>query len=90
VIKQLDPPIPMDTPKGAGQATFLIDYGLEHDLYWVVFIDETRECWTLSNRDVRAQQNLTIGRGNFQDAHDKKISLNYHQQTQLNRPFGSV
>ncbi|MES2770351.1 MAG: hypothetical protein V4596_14505 [Bdellovibrionota bacterium] len=59
---QLNPSIPLETPKGSGQAMFLIDYGTEHDLYWVVFIDDTRECWTFSNRDVRAQPNITMGR----------------------------
>ena len=59
------PPLPLDTPKGSGQATLLIDYGLEHDLYWVVFLDDSRECWTFGNRDIRAQANLTIGRGQF-------------------------
>ncbi|MBC7712956.1 MAG: hypothetical protein H7177_06440 [Rhizobacter sp.] len=74
MITQLNPQIPMDTPKGPGLATFLIDYGMEHDLYWVVFIDESRECWTLSNRDVRVQQNLSIGRGKFRiNEKDKKV-----------------
>jgi len=79
MITQLNPPIPLDTPKGAGQATFLLDYGLEHDLYWVVFLDESRECWTFSNRDIRVQKNLTIGRGKFHEhaisKNEKKVSL---------------
>jgi len=79
MITQLNPPIPLDTPKGAGQATFLLDYGLEHDLYWVVFLDDSRECWTFSNRDIRVQKNLTIGRGKFHEhaipKNEKKISL---------------
>ena len=62
MILQLNPPIPVDTPKGTAQATFLIDYSAEHDLYWVCFIDETHECWTFGNRDIRAQTNVTLGR----------------------------
>ncbi|MGF6491933.1 hypothetical protein ABIE56_000086 [Luteibacter sp. 621] len=59
---QLNPPLPLNTPKGEGFAHFLIDYGPESDLYWTVFITETGEIWTFSNRDVRASKNITLGR----------------------------
>ena len=59
---QLNPPLPVVTPKGNGMAHVLIDPGAEHDLQWVCFIDETRECWTARNRDVRIQTNETMGR----------------------------
>lgn len=57
---QLTQPLPMKTPKGSGFCHFLIDYGIENDLYWVVFQDNG-EIWTWSNRDVRADVNITIG-----------------------------
>ncbi|TCV94111.1 hypothetical protein EC912_104308 [Luteibacter rhizovicinus] len=59
---QLNPPLPMNTPKGEGFAHFLLDYGPESDLYWTVFITETGEIWTFSNREVRASKNITLGR----------------------------
>ncbi|MET4676052.1 hypothetical protein [Luteibacter sp. ME-Dv--P-043b] len=59
---QLNPPLPMNTPKGEGFAHFLIDYGPESDLYWTVFITATGEIWTFANREVRASKNITIGR----------------------------
>jgi hypothetical protein len=59
---QLNPPLPLNTPKGEGFAHFLIDYGPESDLYWTVFITETGEIWTFSNREVRASKNITLGR----------------------------
>jgi hypothetical protein len=59
---QLDPPLPLNTPKGEGFAHVLIDYGPESDLYWTVFITGTGEIWTFSNRDVRASKNVTLGR----------------------------
>lgn len=59
---QLNPPLPMLTPKGEGFAHVLIDYGPELDLYWTVFITATGEVWTFSNRDVRASKNITLGR----------------------------
>lgn len=61
-ILQLNPPIPVDTPKGSGMATLLIDYGPEYDLMWVTFIDDTGECWTWPNPKIRAQKNITLGR----------------------------
>jgi hypothetical protein len=62
MILQLNPPIPMITPKGKGLAWAMIDYGIEHHLMWVVAIDVTGEIWTFSNSEVRAQKNITIGR----------------------------
>jgi len=59
---RLDPPLPLVTPKGEGMAHVLIDFGAEHHLQWVVFIDATGECWTFDNPDVRLQDNLTKGR----------------------------
>lgn len=62
MILQLNPIIPVHTPKGSGFAWFLIDYGPEHDLLYVVAIDSTGELWTYSNKEVRAQKNITLGR----------------------------
>lgn len=59
---QLNPPIPLVTPRGKGYAHFLIDYSQEHNLYWVVFIDETGECWTFPSSEIRLQKNLSLGR----------------------------
>lgn len=60
-ILQLNPPIGVETVKGPGFANFLIDYGLESDLYWVVF-QESGEIWTWSNKEVVLQKNITAGR----------------------------
>lgn len=58
---QLNPPIPVITPLGKGLAQVLIDYGVEHDLLWVVF-QSSSECWTWRNQDIRADVNITFGR----------------------------
>ena len=58
---QLAPPVPLDTPKGPGFAHFLIDYGQEHHLLWVVFLDSSGECWTFRNPEIRLQRNVTMG-----------------------------
>lgn len=62
MIIQLDPPLPLTTPKGKAFAHFLIDYGQESSLLWVCFQDDTGECWTWRNRDIRLQTNITMGR----------------------------
>ncbi len=62
MILQLNPPLPLQTPKGDGYAHFLIDFGTEYHLQWVVFIDDTGECWTFENPQIRLQPNFTMGR----------------------------
>jgi hypothetical protein len=44
MLKQLNPPLLLETPKGAGMAHFAIDYGLETDLLWVVLMDSDGAC----------------------------------------------
>lgn len=61
-LVQLNPPIPLKTPKGQGVAHVLIDYGPDYDLLWVVFQD-SGECWTWSNQDIRSVTNITFNRG---------------------------
>lgn len=62
MLTQLDPPLPLETSKGAGWAHFVIDYGPEAALLWVVFMDEDGACWTVPNREVRMSYNWTLGR----------------------------
>ena len=62
MMLQLDPPIPLDTSKGKGFAHMVVDYSQEHDLLWVVFLDESGECWLFRNGEVRIQRNFTLGR----------------------------
>jgi len=60
---QLDPPIPVETPKGSAWSIGWIDYGPDHDLLWICFIRSTRECWTFRNQDIRQVFSLTYQRG---------------------------
>lgn len=62
MFTQLNPPIPMDTSKGRGYALGVIDYGMEHNLLWVVALDETREIWCVPNAETRIQSNWSAGR----------------------------
>ena len=62
VILQLNPPLPLVTPKGAAIAHLVIDNGPEHNLQWVCFQTDTGQCWTWMNSDVRAEKNVTLKR----------------------------
>lgn len=52
----------MNTVKGSGMAFAVIDYGIEHNLIWVIALDESREIWCVPNQEVRMQKNWTAGR----------------------------
>jgi len=72
MLTQLNPPIPVLTPQGKALAHVLIDYGAEHDLIWIVFLDSNGQCWSYSNKDIRGQQNITMGRNEVNwPVHDK-------------------
>jgi hypothetical protein len=62
MLTQLTPPLPMKTPKGDGLAHFVIDYGPEANLMWVVFMDADGACWTVPNPEIRMKANWTMGR----------------------------
>lgn len=51
-----------DTPKGLALIKFMIVEGIDSDILWVTAIQETGECWTFSNEDIRFAKNVTIGR----------------------------
>ena len=62
MITQLNPPLPLETSKGPGLAHFVIDYGPESHLLWVVFLDEGGACWTVPNPEIRIQSNWSLRR----------------------------
>lgn len=61
IFLQLNPTIPLDTPRGPADAHVLIDYGSEAHLLFVCFIRESGECWTFQGKDVRLEKNITMG-----------------------------
>lgn len=61
MMMQLNPPLPVDTPRGPAYAHMAIDYSQEHYLLFVCFLCESGECWVLPNKDVKLQKNLTMG-----------------------------
>jgi hypothetical protein len=61
MMMQLNPPLPLDTPKGPAYAHMAIDYSQEHYVLFVCFVRATGECWVFPNRDVKLEANLTMG-----------------------------
>lgn len=64
MFTQLNPPIPLNTPRGPALAHGVIDYGPEHNLVWVCFTDSDGQVWCWDNSKVRAVKNVTMGRVN--------------------------
>jgi hypothetical protein len=64
MILQLNPPIPVVTPRGKGIAHFLLDYGMETSSLWGVFDNISGQMWWTTNEQVRAQRNISMGRNN--------------------------
>lgn len=62
MMLQLNPPLPVETPKGKAVAYMVVDYGPEFDLLWVCFNDDTGECWSWPNPKIRIQNNISFGR----------------------------
>ena len=61
---QLNPTIPViatskDNMKG--DALFVIDYGEQHSLIWIVAL-KNGEIWCIPNEEIRMQKNWTMGR----------------------------
>lgn len=63
MVLQLNPMIPIlrvsDNMKGF--AFILIDYSQEHNLLFTCAMDDG-EIWTLSNLEIRMQENISLGR----------------------------
>lgn len=59
-VTQLNPQIPLVTPKGEGFAHLVIDYSQEHHLLWVVILDQTGEIWAFRNSEVRGVPNQSL------------------------------
>lgn len=79
VLVQLNPPLPLETSKGGGWAHFVIDYGPESALLWVVFMDEDGACWTVPNAEVRMTTNWTMGRRKPEDRGDPAVAARGQQ-----------
>ena len=92
MLTQLQTPIPLTTPKGKAWAVAIIDYGPDWDLLWVTFVNDTGECWTFSNKEIRQEKNITFGLCNQSPiAADEKNKENYiHLQKNDKKPANTT
>ena len=62
MILQLNPALPLKhVSRGNFLAHFIHDDGIESSILFTGFLDNG-EIWTFNNRDLRAQNNITLGR----------------------------
>lgn len=61
IYVRLDPPIPLETKRGRAFAHFMYDPGDERDALWVCFMNDG-QIWWVPNNEVRACENLSLGR----------------------------
>jgi hypothetical protein len=63
MILQLNPTIPIKrmSDKMNGYAFIIIDYSQEHHLLFVCAMDNG-EIWTLNNKEIRIQSNISLER----------------------------
>jgi hypothetical protein len=66
MILQLNPTIPIIriSDKMNGYAFLIIDYSQEHHLLFVCAMDNG-EIWTLNNKEIRIQKNISLERSNI-------------------------
>jgi len=53
----------VDTPKGRASVWLVTEYGTETEKVFTCIIKETGEIWEFNNKDIRAVNNSTFGRG---------------------------
>ena len=65
MMLQLNPTLPIIrvSDEMKGYAFIVIDYSQEHDLLYVCAMDNG-EIWTLNNKTIRVQNNISLGRVN--------------------------
>lgn len=100
MLTQLNPPLPLETSKGSGWAHFVIDYGPESALLWVVFMDVDGACWTVPNTEVRMTFNWTLGRRPQESksqvdpgtaaANEGRTSLHVLSKSEAGRPSAKI
>jgi hypothetical protein len=63
MMLQLNPALPLwHIEKGNFLAHVIHDDGIESEIMFTGFLEESGEIWTFTNKVLRAQKNITIGR----------------------------
>jgi hypothetical protein len=75
MMLQLNPPLPLDTPKGPADAHFVIDYGSEGHILFVTFVRHSGECWTWQARECQLEKNVTGGIRSCPECENKQQTI---------------
>jgi|HubBroStandDraft_2_1064218.scaffolds.fasta_scaffold449872_3 hypothetical protein len=63
MLLQLNPALPfIHIAKGNFLAHFIHDDGIESEIMFTGILEDSGEIWTFTNKVLRAQKNITIGR----------------------------
>lgn len=62
ILHELQQVIWLDTPKGLCLAKFLVDRGIDSDLEWITFHNETGQVLSFDNSDVLVCKSFTLAR----------------------------
>jgi hypothetical protein len=64
-ILELQQHVEVMTPKGRGRVWLVTEYGQQIEKVFTCILDESGEIWEFTNKDIRATNNLTFGRGSW-------------------------
>jgi hypothetical protein len=70
MIVQLNPALPFwHVEKGNFLAHFIHDPGIENEIMFTGIVEASGEIWTFTNKVLRGQRNITIGRSLNSEKH---------------------
>ena len=84
-VLQLNPPIPVITPLGSAQAHFIWTEGIEQEVIYGCFQQETGENWWFPNHQIRLCPNITQGHPTCSEIKTMK-GLEKYMNDELSRP----
>jgi hypothetical protein len=64
-ILELRQHVEVMTPKGRGKVWLVTEYGQQIEKVFTCILDESGEIWEFTNKDIKATNNLTFGRGSW-------------------------
>lgn len=56
--------VEVKTTKGDGFIWLVTDYGHETDTIYTIILNESKEMWQFTHKDIKVKNNITFGRDN--------------------------
>ena len=54
--------VEVETPKGFGFIWIITEFGTETDTIYTIILDESKEIWQFTHKDLKVRNNITFGR----------------------------